>query len=131
MNDYTITSTETPVTYTQEQYDQLNKNYESALDRLRKRNGQVDILESFLKDNYSDMDPDHVEEIAHIFNFTMTKTYDVTITVRFSGTVEVPLGYDIDNLENQLSASIDSYYASDVELDLMEDQMEIDAQESQ
>jgi hypothetical protein len=77
------------------------------------------------------MDPDHVEEIAHIFNFTMTKTYDVTITVRFSGTVEVPLGYDIDNLENQLSASIDSYYASDVELDLMEDQMEIDAQESQ
>ena len=91
----------------------------------------IDNLEEYLKDNHQYMDEDVLERLVDIFALELTKDYDVTVTVTFSGIVSVPLNYDMDNLENDLNASLEShYYSADVEADFSEDNMEIDWSES-
>jgi hypothetical protein len=95
------------------------------------RQAQIDALEMYVKENFDYIDEDVSQNLVEIFSLEITKDYDVTVTVTFSGTVSVPLNYDIDNLENDLSANLDShYYSADVEADFSEDRMEIDWSES-
>lgn len=103
-------------------------NWEYARDRLQSRDRQVNELEDFLKSNHSDMDSEHVEEIAGIFGISLTVDYDVTINVTLSGTVTVPLDYDMDDLEGDIQISVENgYYGnSDVDIDVSEDHMDID-----
>ena len=100
-------------------------------DKYNARMNQIDSLEAYIKENFDYIDENVSQEIVDIFGFNITKDYDVTITVTFSGTVSVPLNYDMDNLENDLNASLEShYYSADVEADFSEDRMEIDWSES-
>ena len=95
------------------------------------RQAQIDGLESYLKENFDYIDENVTQELVDIFGLSISKDYDVTVTVTFSGTVSVPLNYDMDNLENDLSASLEShYYSADVDADFSEDRMEIDWSES-
>jgi len=106
----------------------MTDNWEYARDRLRKRDNQVSDLESFLKENHSYMDSDHVEEIAGFFGIALERDYDVTITVVFSGTVSAPMGYDMDDLENDIQTSIENaYYGnSSITVDVSEDSVDIE-----
>lgn len=107
-------------------------NWEYARDRLQSRDRQVAELEDFLKSNHSDMDESHVEEIAGIFGISLTVDYDVTINVTFTGTITVPMGYDMDDLENDIQARIEhGYYGnSDIDIDVSEDHLDIDYTEA-
>ena len=107
-------------------------NWEYARDRLQSRDRQVYELEDFLKSNHSDMDESHVEEIAGIFGISLTVDYDVTINVTLSGTVTVPMDYDMDDLENDIQIRVENgYYGnSAVDIDVSEDHMDIDWEES-
>ncbi len=91
---------------------------------------QIDGLESYLKENFDHIDENVTQELVDIFSLTITKDYDVTITVRFSGIVTAPLNFDMDSLEDSLNASLDVSYYSDLESDFSEDHMEIDWTES-
>lgn len=103
-------------------------NWEFARDRLQSRDRQVYELEDFLKSNHSDMDESHVEEIAGIFGISLTVDYDVTINVTLSGTVTVPMDYDMGDLEGDIQIRVENgYYGnSDVDIDVSEDHMDID-----
>ena len=94
------------------------------------RQAQIDGLEMYLKENFDHIDENVTQELVDIFSLNITKEYDVEITVTFSGTVSVPLNYDMDNLENDLNASLEATYYSDIESDFSEDRMEIDWTES-
>jgi outer membrane murein-binding lipoprotein Lpp len=95
------------------------------------RQAQIDALEMYVKENFDYIDEDVSQNLVEIFSLEITKDYDVTVTVTFSGTVSVPLNYDMDSLENDLSAGLEShYYSADVEADFSEDRMEIDWSES-
>lgn len=95
------------------------------------RMAQIDNLQEYVKENFDYIDENVSQELVDIFALEITRDYDVTVTVTFSGTVSVPLNYDMDNLENDLNASLDShYYSADVEADFSEDRMEIDWTES-
>jgi hypothetical protein len=95
------------------------------------RTDQIDNLEQYVKENFDYIDENVSQELVDIFGLEITRDYDVTVTVTFSGTVSVPLNYDMDNLENDLSTSLEShYYSADVEADFSEDRMEIDWSES-
>jgi outer membrane murein-binding lipoprotein Lpp len=94
------------------------------------RQAQIDGLESYLKENFDYIDENVVQSLVDIFSLTITKDYDVEITVTFSGVVSVPLNYDMDNLENDLNASLEATYYSDIESDFSEDRMDIDWTES-
>jgi hypothetical protein len=94
------------------------------------RQAQIDGLESYLKENFDYIDENVTQELVDIFSLTITKDYDVTITVTFSGVVTAPLNFDMDSLEDSLNASLEASYYSDLESDFSEDHMEIDWTES-
>jgi hypothetical protein len=94
------------------------------------RQAQIDGLEEYLKENFDYIDENVVQSLVDIFSLTITKDYDVEITVTFSGVVTAPLNYDMDNLENDLNASLEATYYSDIESDFSEDRMDIDWTES-
>jgi hypothetical protein len=99
--------------------------------RAHERQMMIDNLEQYVKEQYDYIDEEISQSLVDIFGLDITKDYDVTVTVTFSGTVSVPLNYDMDSLENDLSASLEShYYSANVEADFSEDRMEIDWSES-
>ena len=127
------------IDYMQIEMDKLKKdlaqktqNYDFVRDQLTIVRNQVAELEDYLKANYSDMDEGHWEQIAAIFNIQLEREYFVTITATFSGTVTAPIDYDMDDLENDIQATIDTHHYgnSSVYVDLSEDRMEIDWEES-
>jgi hypothetical protein len=99
-------------------------------DKYNVRMGQIDSLEEYIKDQFDYIDENISQSIVDIFGFNITKDYDVTITVRFSGIVTAPLNFDMDRLEDSLNASLEASYYSDLESDFSEDHMEIDWSEN-
>ena len=99
--------------------------------RAHDRQTMIDNLEEYVKDQYDYIDEEISQSLVDIFGLSISKDYDVTVTVTFSGVVSVPLNYDMDDLENDLNANLDShYYSGNVEADFMENKMEIDWSES-
>ena len=88
-------------------------------------NAKVIILEAFDGD---DFDKDVVTNIAETLDIELTKEYEVTINVTFSGTVSVPLGFDMDcDLENYIrfEASNTRWGDGELECDLYSDGIDI------
>ena len=105
--------------------------WEYASTQLQRRVAQIDAFEEALKYNGWDFDSATLEDLAGYFDILLQREYMVEITVKFSGNVTVPMDYDIDDLENELTADISKgYYSnSSVEVDFMEDGMEISVEE--
>jgi hypothetical protein len=99
-------------------------------DRYNTRGGQIENLESYIKENFDYIDENVVQELVDIFALEISRDYDVEVTVKFSGTVSAPLNFDMDDLENHLNASLEVSYYADVEADFSEDNMEIDWSDS-
>jgi len=87
----------------------------------------INSFENALKDNPWDFDGDTLKDLASYFDITLEREHNVEITVRFSGTVSIPIYYDIDNLENDLNASIviNPYGNGELCGDFGEDEMDI------
>ncbi len=98
--------------------------------KAHEKQSMIDNLEEYIKDQFDYIDENISQSIVDIFGFNITKDYDVTITVTFSGIVTAPLNFDMDSLEDSLNASLDVSYYSDLESDFSEDHMEIDWTES-
>ena len=107
------------------------QSWEYVSTQLQRRVAQIESFENELKANPWDFDGDTLNDLASFFDITLEREYMVEVTVRFSGTVSVPMDYDIDDLENDLSAEITKSYYGDanVEVDFMEDGMEISYEE--
>jgi hypothetical protein len=107
------------------------QSWEYVSTQLQRRVAQIEAFENELKHNSWDFDYSTLSDLASYFDIMLDREYGVTITVTFSGTVSVPMDYDMDDLENDLQASIDTHHYgnSDVIIDFMEDSMEIDYQE--
>ena len=107
------------------------QSWEYVSTQLQRRVAQIESFESALKFNEWDFDGDTLNDLASFFDITLEREYSVEIMVRFSGTVTVPMDYDIDDLENDLSAEITTHHYgnSSVEVDFMEEGMEISYEE--
>lgn len=105
--------------------------WEFASSQLQKRVAQIEAFEQELKNNSWDFDGETLNDLASYFDITLEREYSVEIMVRFSGTVTVPMDYDIDDLENDLSAEITTHHYgnSSVDVDFMEEGMEISYEE--
>ena len=92
---------------------------------------KVDQLEFWIRDQYDYIDEEITQSLVDIFCFEITKEYDVQITVTFTGTVEAPLNFDMDTVEDQFEFSAQpSYYADGIQADLMEDNVKVDWSEN-
>jgi hypothetical protein len=98
--------------------------------RAHDRQMMIDNLEEYVKDQFDYIDEEISQSLVDIFGLSISKDYDVTVTVTFSGTVSVPLNYDMDDLEDSLNASLEFSYHEDGDADFMENKMEIDWSES-
>ena len=107
------------------------QSWEFASRQLQNRVAQIESFESALKHNEWDFDAETLNDLASFFDITLEREYSVEIMVRFSGTVTVPMDYDIDDLENDLSAEITTHHYgnSSVDVDFMEEGMEISYEE--
>ena len=114
----------------QKALEQKTKDHEFVRDQLRKHVNQVSSFEGALKNNEWDFDNDTLESLADFFGIELQREFDVTITVRWSGTVTVPMEFDMDDLENYLDIRIDTdYRTTDAIIDLYQDDFEADYME--
>ena len=105
--------------------------WEFAGEALRNHAAQIARFEEALKHNEWDFDSDTLESLADFFDIELEREYDVTITVRWSGTVTAPMNFDMDDIENYLDIRIDTdYRTSDATIDLYQDDFEIDYTEA-
>ena len=115
----------------------LNKSLQSALDlnssfnrQLREKDAQFSsvkdiILEAFDVDEF---DKDTVIAIAEALEIELTKEVKITAKAFFSGTVTVPLGFDVENdIETyiEFEATANGRGSEDVECNLWSDGVEI------
>lgn len=109
---------------------QKNTNWEFASAQLQKRVAQIESFEGALKNNEWDFDFDTLADLASYFDIALEKEYDVTITVRWSGTVSAPMDYDMDDIENILDISLDTGYGgAALTVDVYQDEFDIDYNE--
>ena len=107
------------------------EHWEIARQRIQTFTNQINSFERALKDNEWDFDGDTLESLADFFGIELNREYDVTITVRWSGTVTAPMHFDMDDIENFLDIRIDTdYRTSDATIDLYQDDFEIDYTEA-
>jgi len=127
----TIQELETEISRLESELDGIASDRDFWQGKAHERQAMIDNLEEWIKEQHDYLDEDTVQSLADIFGLEITKEYDVQVTITFSGTVTAPLDYDMDDLENVLEARLDtSYYANDVVVDFMEDNMDIDWRES-
>ena len=115
----------------------LQKSLQSALDlnssfnrQLREKNAQFSsvkdiILEAF---DVNEFDKDTVIAIAEVLEIELTEEVNITAKVLFSGTVTVPLGFDVEkDLETyiEFEATASRRGSEDVECDLCSDSVKI------
>ena len=128
---YPPTPLEEKVADLERKLEQKTKDHEFVRDQLQKHVNQVSSFEGALKDNEWDFDADTLESLADFFGIELNREYDVTITVRWSGTVTAPMNFDMDDIENFLDIRIDTdYRTSDATIDLYQDDFEIDYTEA-
>ena len=77
-----------------------------------------------------EIDGDLAKEFADIFGLELSKEYTISITATWSGTVTVPFGQSIDDLDISANYPEVSYSCDDFELDVNEDEIDWDVQEN-
>ena len=111
-------------------HDNNLESLEFTRDRIKKFSAQINSFENALKNNEWDFDYETLSDLAGYFDIELTREYDVTITVRWSGTVAAPMNFDMDDIENFLDIRIDTdYRTSDAIIDLYQDEFDIDYNE--
>ena len=114
----------------QQQLEQKTRDHSYVVERVQSLTAQINSFENELKNNPWDFDFDTLADLASYFGITLEKEYDVTITVRFSGTVSAPMDYDMDDIENILDISLDTGYGgAALTVDVYQDEFEIDYNE--
>ena len=89
-------------------------------------NAKVIILESFKDDEFG---KDNFTAVAEALDITLVNNYDVTITVTYRGTIEIPMDEDIDNFENHISFEFSAPFSDEWNVDIYQDDIEINYDE--
>lgn len=106
---------------------QKTTDHQFVLERNQTLTRQINSFEGALKNNEWDFDFETLSDLAGYFDIELNREYDVTITVRWSGTVTAPMNFDMDEIENFLDIRIDTdYRTSDAIVDLYQDDFEVD-----
>ena len=106
---------------------QKTTDHKFVVERNQTLTRQINSFEGALKNNEWDFDYETLSDLAGYFDIELSREFDVTITLRFSGTVTAPMNFDMDEIENFLDIRIDTdYRTSDATVDLYQDDFEVD-----
>ena len=104
-----------------EEIKMLKRQLEYAVGAKNVLSDQITNFEQHLKDNPWGIDDFALAELADIFDIHLTKEYDVEITVRFTGQIQVPHDFDMNDLDQYITASMDFYGDMDISNDYLEE----------
>jgi hypothetical protein len=104
----------------------------SLTDEIKELQLKISNVEGVIWDHISmngSLDNDELKIIAECIGMKMTKTVDLSYTVTFVGTAEIPIDVDVDDIdwEDEVSFGFDSN--SEHDIDLSEDSVEVDARD--
>jgi hypothetical protein len=100
----------------------------SLREALTKQGNRIASFESTLKEFVKDeeIDTDVAQSLADCFGINLTREYSITVIARFSGTVTVDAGYDIDDLQGELAAELSAGWADGFTVDVDCDEVEVE-----
>jgi hypothetical protein len=86
------------------------------------------VILDYISDNGHLVNPE-LKYIADLIDMKLTKIVDIEYTVKFTGTAEIPLDVDVDEIdwEDEVSFHVDT--VSEHNIDLSEDSVEVDARD--
>ena len=92
---------------------------------------QIDNVATIIKDAIiaDDIDIDTLKGIAQELNIELTREVRVNIKINASGTVTVPIEFDLDDIDNELSVEFGNNYGTDVEFDIEVDDITVDCED--
>ena len=98
---------------------------------LSEGQAMVESVEEYIKECSSSGDlTDELEHVATLLDITLTNNYDVTITVTYQGTIEIPAGQDIESFEQHVDFEFSAPFSDEWEFDIYQDGVEIDYKEA-
>jgi hypothetical protein len=68
--------------------------------------------------------------VAEALDITLVNNYDVTITVTYQGTIEIPAGQDIESFEQHVDFEFSAPFSDEWEFDIYQEGVEIDYKEA-
>ena len=91
---------------------------------------QIDNVATIIKDAIiaDDIDIDTLKGIAQELNIELAREVSVNIKINASGTVTVPIEFDLDEIDTEISVEFSNNYG-DLELDIDVDEMTVDCED--
>ena len=87
----------------------------SQLEHNRRHNENVRKLDAWLTENASGLDSGYVADLCEMFDLSETTQHEVTLTISATARLELPRGYDLDNISTwEFEATLE--YSGDGEL---------------
>jgi hypothetical protein len=99
--------------------------------QLREHESKLDAVKEYIKQCSSSGDlTDELEHVAKLLDITLVNNYDVTITVTYRGTIEIPMDEDIEDFENHISFEFSAPFSDEWNVDIYQDDIEIEHEEA-
>jgi len=73
---------------------------------------------------------DEVKEISSYLGIALTKTYDVTITVTYGGSIEIPMDADINDFDEHVDFEFSAPFSDEWEFDICQEDADIQYEEA-
>ena len=94
-------------------------------------NNQIENVSTIIKDAIiaDDIDKDTLKSIAEELRIELTREVRIKMTITASGTATVPIDFDLDDIDGEISVDFSNNYGTDVELDIDVDDMTVDCED--
>ena len=107
-----------------------NERFRLDVGSLRKQllecHTQISSVEEYIKQCSSSGDlTDELEHVAKLLDISLVNKYDVTVTVKYCGTIEIPMDEDIEDFENHISFEFSAPFSDEWNVDIYQDDIEI------
>lgn len=91
----------------------------------------IDNAATLIKDAIinDDVDIDTLKSIAQELNIELTREVRIKMTITASGTATVPIDFDLDDIDDEISVNFSNNYGTDTELDIEVDDMTVDCED--
>lgn len=92
---------------------------------------QIDNVATIIKDAIVNdcADNDTLRDIATELRIELNREIRVKIRITASGTATVPIDFDLDDIDNEISVDFSNNYGADVEFDIEVDDMDVDCED--
>jgi hypothetical protein len=92
---------------------------------------QIDDVATIIKDAIiaDDVDVDTLKSIAQELRIELTREVRIKMTITASGTATVPIDFDLDDIDGEISVDFSNNYGTDVEFDIEVDDMTVDCED--